>query len=290
MLVLVGLWAAWNVQHFWREAQTSRARLDRKTTELAGLLGAGKSAGADLENASVAELDRVRGLVARRKAAFRKQDDVASAVSERAAPDNTTDAFFDLAVFSERMRARAREMGVVLKPDERFGFADYASTGPANGKVRAVHAQRVLVAYLLEKLFAAGPHELVSVERERVEEGQRDDSARVRGLGGHTSDYFELERRLTMRVPGLINTTAFRVGFKGMTETLRAFLNALAQAEVPNAIRSVDVAPQYPEAGGGAAGVTSRGDRALVVPGELHFTVTVEFLALAEPMQPPDER
>jgi hypothetical protein len=50
---------------------------------------------------------------------------------------------------------------------------------------------------------------------------------------------FQINPAVSARVPGAIDTLAFRVTFTGYTPTLRKFLNNLAQFDLPIVVRSV---------------------------------------------------
>ena len=181
-------------------------------------------------------------------------------------PATRTDAFFDLATFVEEMRALAQKQDVELKPEaRRFGFAIYANEGPETDRVTVVFQQRLVAQYLLETLLAARPRALLSVQRERVltksEREARDtalQAAKDAAAGGQTPapvldstfvstpdgpDFFVIDPRASARVPGAVETTAFRLAFTGQTAALRTFLNQLAAFELPVLVREVEVEP-----------------------------------------------
>lgn len=177
-----------------------------------------------------------------------------------AAPKRTTDAYFALASFAEKMRALAVRQQVELRPDERFGFASYANVGPEPDLLAAVHRQRVVIEHLVEALLEARPRALLAVQREHpLTEAQRaarrqpltpDSTAAapvVPRAGGEAKDFFEPDPQLRLRVPGLVETEAFRLEFTGQTQTLRAFLNELAAFKLPLVVRSVEVTALAPE-------------------------------------------
>ncbi len=145
------------------------------------------------------------------------------------------EAFFEIAGLVERMRGRAAECGVKLSEGERFGFAEYAKIGPDASRVAEVRRQRRLAEAVLEALFAAGPRELMGCGRGRSVE----EESRWAMRSGE--EEFEIDRRLTLAVPGVLGATAYRVRFIGRTETLRALLNRLARSELAMAVREVEV-------------------------------------------------
>jgi hypothetical protein len=188
---------------------------------------------------------------------------------------------------------------VTLKADERFGFSEFVSNGPAKEAIGVIFRQRAMMERLLESIFRAGPRELVSVQRSPLRAIQRNSSIETRTkrstLGStrtepvaadRNGDYFQLEERLSLAVPGLVETTAFRVSFCGQTDTLREVLNELAATDRVCSVRSVVVTPRArPDATSvGHAPVSGR--RLLVAPADLLFTVSVEFFELVAPLQP----
>ena len=91
-----------------------------------------------------------------------------------------------------------------------------------------------------------------------------------------------LDRALSVRRPGEVETVAFRVEFSGQTATLRNFLTALAALPQPFLVRSVEVeplpvpvAPAAPVAGAPEAPVP------LVRQNLSRFAVIVESVLLA---------
>jgi hypothetical protein len=188
-------------------------------------------------------------------------------------PAKPIDAFFELAGFIEQLRTRAGQAQVVLKPDERFGFATHTNEGPAAEQIAAVHRQRLATQYLVETLLEARPLALLAMRRERPVAGARDSRDRA-------EDFFELERPLSLRLPGQVETGAFRLEFTGQTAALRNFLNSLASYRQPVVVRSVEVEPlaAIPTAGPVAAGAPVP----LVRQSLSKFAVTVEFVLLAD--------
>lgn len=193
-------------------------------------------------------------------------------------PERRPDAFFDIADFVERMRFRAEQAGVGLKSDERFGFAEFAHVGPEQDEIPAVFRQRLVMQYLLEQLFDARPERLLTVRRERPTSATSRDTRATTTTA--SADLFEVDPRMTARVPGFVDATAFRLEFTGGTGTLRTFLNRLSTFELPLVVRSVEVERQNEPPGLRA----SEGEIApLVVPATSRFTVTVEYIELTEP-------
>ena len=59
--------------------------------------------------------------------------------------------------------------------------------------------------------------------------------------GSNTPDYFVIDPRVSARVKGYVDTTAFRFVFTSQTAALRNFLNRLASFELPVLVREVEV-------------------------------------------------
>jgi len=182
------------------------------------------------------------------------------------APADRTAAYFDLAAFVERNRARAHELGVVINADERFGFADYAHAAPPVELMLVVFRQRIIVDQLVGALLETKPGKLIAVQRESRE-------LKTNELSGARSDYMVMPAGRSLRVAGLIKTTGFRLKFSGYTSTLRDFLNRLVALKLPVVVRAVEAEP-LPNA--------KEADKALPTPlvarSLTEFTVTVEYL------------
>lgn len=193
-------------------------------------------------------------------------------------PAKSIDAFFELANFVEKLRTRATQAQVVLKPDERFGFATHTNEGPPTEQLDTVHRQRLAMQYLIETLLESRPLALVAARRERpAADGPRDSRDRA-------EDFFELERPLSLREPRQVEGMAFRLEFTGQTAALRNFLNSLATYRQPVVVRNVEVEPL---AAASAAGATTPAVAAgspvpLVRQSLSKFAVTVEFVLLTD--------
>jgi len=174
-------------------------------------------------------------------------------------PARSIDLFFDVAAFVEKSRALAARAQVATKPDERFGFATHAHEGPGAELVSAVLQQRIVGQYLVEALLEARPRSLLSVQRERpltaaqragryqpTQAGAGPPIAPV-ASGGQAEDFFEFNPAFSVRVPGQVDSEAFRLEFTGQTPALRTFLNTLAAFQLPVIVRSVEVEPLVAE-------------------------------------------
>ncbi len=191
-------------------------------------------------------------------------------------PAKSTDAYFDIAQFVDRMQQAATDAGVSLKPDERFGFSAYANVGPETDLIRPIYRQRRIVEYLLRALFSARPRALVSVQRERpvpvAPAGSAPEQARnaarpsapaaaagsapTPASGG---DLFVIDPQVSARTPEYVDTMPFRITFSGQTAALRGFMNALAAPEIPLVVRSVEVEPGSAESATASSAGSARG-------------------------------
>lgn len=247
-------------------------------------------------------------------------------------PATRPDAWFEISQFVDRMTNEAKASGVELKPDERFGFSAYTFEGPEPPYIRSVYRQHRIIEYLLGKLFAAHPRALLGVQREQPAAVQAEGGApatpatnasarpaarpQVANAVGSASagEIFVVDPQVSARMPGYVDTMAFRITFSGQTKSLRVFMNALAAPEIPLVVRSVEVSAGGALSGPGqerpAASATRATGRAAnpfgaaragaaegaepVQPGAVPivaenlsvFTVTVEFFEVL--IQPPE--
>lgn len=170
-------------------------------------------------------------------------------------PTRPVDSLFDLTEFAEKMRRKAIEAQVALKPQESFGFASHANEGPPAEAIPVVHRQKRAVQELLDAVMAVQPQALLAVNRERPPAQEE--------TGGNAgrADYFVPAPALLVRQPGLIETDVFRLEFTGQTGVLRNFLTALATLPRPVLVRSVEVEPLNPA----VTPVSSVTDKTIVV-------------------------
>ena len=126
---------------------------------------------------------------------------------------------------------------ITLPQDFAFGFEQYIdeATPLDDPKLSAtLDKQRQILAYLLNKLLAADPAGIVSVQREVLErESAAEASASRQG--------FSISEAVSASVPGAIDTLGFSLTFTGYTDALRDFLNNLAKFDLPIVVRSIEV-------------------------------------------------
>lgn len=186
-----------------------------------------------------------------------------------------------------------------------FGFDLYLKEGePLQDKKAnmAMDKQRQILVYLLDQLLAANPTAIQAVERELLELKQAGKGGKNKNQAG-----FKISPVISARVPGAIDTLAFSITFQGYTDTLRIFLNSLAQFDLPIVVRSIEVdRPQGSEtvavkstggAGledlfGGAAfgsppeaseGETTEDQKPVISENISTFTVVLEFIEIIIP-------
>lgn len=269
----LGLLAAegWLLQRSRQAAARALTDLEQKKQERDSLARQSPALSPENEAALAADVAQASRLLAELRPALQGK---APSLFAPPPPAKSIDAFFDLADFIEKLRTKAGQAQVVLKPDERFGFAAHANEGPAAEQIVAVHHQRLAVQYLVETLLESRPLALLAVRRGRpAGTGPREERSRA-------DDYFEIDPPLSLRQAGQVETEAFRLEFTGQTAALRNFLNSLAAYRQPVVIRSVEVEPltATPAAPAAAAGSSVP----LVRPSLSKFAVTVEFVHLTD--------
>lgn len=225
----------------------------------------------------------------------------AAAALEQPLPPTTIGLFFDLADFIKKSRELAERAHVATRPEESFGFSDYAHEGPAVELAAAVFRQRLLAAQVLRLLYAARPLALLSLQRERPLPGalgsplpppQFDLADRVApspARGGAGDDFFVLPTVWSLRVPGQIESTALRVEFTGQTQALRVFLQSLADFDLPLIVRSVEVEAlnNLTQTVGLSAPTAPAGLAVFVPPVFSKFSVIIEAIDLLPRSAPP---
>jgi hypothetical protein len=272
--------------HYAKVSRLAVRELDRCEQEMNTLTAASPATTTQSAASIAADVARTAARLAAVEGRLVMAGDAADRMKRAAVPTGRSEAFFDIATGVEALRHRAVQAGVVLKPDERFGFSSYANEAPLAGQITDVFRQRQLVQYLVEALIDAKPRELLSVQLERPADELRGGAVGKpvatrahRAAGpGNESDYFAIDPRISVRAPGVIATRAFRLSFTGHTATLRMLLNRLATFELPLVVRAVEVTS--PEQS--TLKRASTESAALVVPPWSRFSVTVEFLQLSK--------
>jgi hypothetical protein len=251
---------AWLLQQMRTRAARALAGLEQKKQERDWLGRQSPAPSEANEQAITQELELARSVLAGLRAALQSRE---GKLPPPAAPAKPIDAYFDIAAFVEKTRALAARAQVMIKPEERFGFATHSNEGPAEELVPAVFRQRWAAQYLVEALLEARPRALVGVQRERpltaARREQRNQPAQAGAAvanpagGGASGDFFDFDTANSLRVPGQVESEAFRLEFTGQTPALRAFLNSLAALPLPVIVRRVEVEPLTSESAAAAA-------------------------------------
>lgn len=312
LIVVLGLAAAaggYGIYDRSTAAAKSAKVVAAKRAELSSLLSSTPAPTKESKAAVEADLRRTEAALATMREELKGQGPTAAALRAAAVPAEPTDAFFNITTFVEKTREKAETAKIKIKADERFGFSAYSSAGPDRELIGQVFRQRQVAEYLLDALIAARPVELLSVQRERplskadlaaIASAQPGSAPRSSGGNNQTTgDYFEIDPRISARVPGFVGATAFRLSFTGETESIRSFLNKLATFELPLVVRSVEVEPIAKSATTAAAPANSLSSifgtpvaasataeapkaKPLVEKPLSKFTVTVELIDLVE--------
>ncbi|MDX2108838.1 MAG: Amuc_1100 family pilus-like protein [Verrucomicrobiota bacterium] len=152
--------------------------------------------------------------------------------------------YFSLVETLEKLRVLAHEEGVKLQDqDEAFGFAVMVRSGqgPLTSQVPAYHEKRVVIETVINTLILARPVTIIAVDSEPV--GPLT-PALVDAVNKDTKDdLFIMAPSRSLRAAGVVDTLAVRIQFTAQTPALRNWLNALACANIPLAVRSVEVQP-----------------------------------------------
>lgn len=236
-----------------------------------------------------ADLERVKERLVGMRDSLSARADVQDMLAN--APVDTTQAYFDIQSFVNNARELAADYGIEVAEGEMFGFSLYRTQGPEPDLIEDVYKQRRVIEYLVERLFEAGPTQLLIVSREDPasdpdEEVDDPYGSSFGGFGvyGPTSggggnrpapgggaadrdrtrgdELFAMDRQISARIPNILETHAFRLSFEGDTGVLRQFLNDLSMFEMPIVVRSVEVeSASGSMRGGGSYSGTSIGGR-----------------------------
>ena len=270
-LGLAAIGSCWCIYERSQAAQKSAKALAKKRAELSALVTSVPAPSLDNQNAIKADLVRSEAALGQMRAELKGSGPAAESllkaraaysstaslkVTERSAvlreaklPFEPTHLFFNIATFVEKMREASQTAAIKIKADERFGFTTYANAGPERDLIPVVYRQRQVAEYLMGALIEAKPTELVALQRE-LPLAKADQAAAKSATPGTRGaapvanpDLFEIDPRITARVPGFVDASAFRLSFIGETTALRSLLNKLATFELPLVVRSVEVDP-----------------------------------------------
>jgi hypothetical protein len=226
-------------------------RLEERRIALEGMSQLTPPPTREIASAVEADLAKAQAALASMQSELKGRGPAAERIRSARVPAARTDSYFDLATFVEKTRELAKKHGVEVHPEaDRFGFAAFVNEGPVQEHIEPVFRQRQIVQYLIESLIKAVPRSIVSVKREpTISQDEREARAAALANGETPAefeidegpDYFTIDPRVSARVPGFIDTSAFRFVFTGQTAALRTFLNQLASFELPVLVREVEV-------------------------------------------------
>ena len=97
--------------------------------------------------------------------------------------------------------------------------------------------QRDILDFLISELFTTHPKGILAIKRQTAKQSDDNDFDDYYG----DSSIFNIGSSVTSKVDGAIDTIAFEISFSGKTNTLRGFLNRLAEFERPIVVRSINV-------------------------------------------------
>lgn len=238
-------------------ARATAKRLEERKTNLEAMSQLTPPPSREVATAIEADLAKAQAALASMQSELKGRGPAAERIRNAKVPSARTDAYFDLATFVEKTRELARKHEVDVRPEAaRFGFASFANEGPVLEHIEPVFRQRQIAQYLVESLIEAKPRSILSIRRERtLSKADRETRAAAAAnneplpeiTGEDGPDYFVVDPRVSARVAGFIDTTAFKFVFTGQTAALRTFLNRLASFELPVLVREVEVDPATPE-------------------------------------------
>lgn len=278
VLGLAAVGAGWSLNGRVKGALTAEKKRDRLRSEWTSARTARPAPTAEMGGELDAQLARAQQQLAHMRESLAGRGAAAQQWQAAAQPATRTAAYFELAAFVARMRDRAQQKGVHLRPDEQFGFATHAHEGPDEKAAPIVARQRLMAEFLLTTLIEGQAQQIVSVQRERPVPPGADATLARNDRSGVAADFFEIDPAWSARVPGFVDTLALRVVFVSETDGLRNLLNKLGAGELPLVVRAVEAAPVDAP---GAAGPTAAGNAPLVARRPTRFTVTVECVELA---------
>ena len=134
------------------------------------------------------------------------------------------------------VNAEGEAAPIQLADNMAFGYEIYAEQASVPELLAAIpklDKQRQVLSYALTQLIDSAPQAILKVERELLVTNNLPDA--------QFKESFQIDPAVSARVPGAIDTLAFRVTFSGYTDTLRRFLNNLAKFDLPIVVRGIQV-------------------------------------------------
>lgn len=159
-----------------------------------------------------------------------------------------------------KWRYDAKALGIAVPSEMDFAFKKYvapSATPPVDGAVPALWKQACVLDYIMKKLYACKSEEspmiIMWVQREILKEEAvavsrkpattSRVSAASRRKAAPMGDNFEIDKNISSRKEGSLDTIAYRFVFAGHTDVLRRFLNQLKDFDAMLVVRSIDVRP-----------------------------------------------
>jgi hypothetical protein len=129
---------------------------------------------------------------------------------------------------------------IEIPEDFAFGFDRFKleSKVPDDAKeIAMLDKQRDILDFLIGELFATHPTGVLAIKRQTAKQSDDKDFDDYYG----DASIFSIGSSVTSKVEGAIDPIAFQISFSGKTNTLRGFLNRLAEFKRPIVVRSINV-------------------------------------------------
>ncbi len=157
-----------------------------------------------------------------------------------------------------KWKLEAKNKDIAIPEEMEFSYKKYVAPNalpPRNEAVPAIWKQACVLDYIMKKLYLCkseeSPMYVLWVQREVLKE-ETDNSkknkkttrvVRKRKSSSISGDSFEIDKAITARKEGSLDTLAYRFVFAGHTDVLRRFLNQLKDFDAMLVVRSIDVRP-----------------------------------------------
>ena len=128
---------------------------------------------------------------------------------------------------------------IEIPQDFAFGFDRFKleSKVPEDSKeIAMLDKQRDILDFLMGELYSSHPKAILAVKRQSAKQSDSDFDEYY-----GDSSIFNIAQSVTSKVEGAIDTIPFEISFSGKTNTLRDFLNRLAEFNRPIVVRSINV-------------------------------------------------
>ncbi len=129
---------------------------------------------------------------------------------------------------------------IEIPQDFAFGFDRFKleSKVPADAvEIAMLDKQRDILDFLMGELYATHPKAILAVKRQSAKQSESNEFDEYYG----DLSIFKIGSSVTSKVEGAIDTIPFEISFSGKTNTLRDFLNRLAEFNRPIVVRSINV-------------------------------------------------